>query len=67
MLIGFVLGPMLEENFRRAMLFSRGDYSTFVTQPVSAVLLAMAALLLVWAMVSSFRQRSRMRNETNGL
>jgi putative tricarboxylic transport membrane protein len=36
-LIGFVLGPMLEENFRRAMLFSRGDYSTFVTQPVSAV------------------------------
>ncbi|MFX8032018.1 tripartite tricarboxylate transporter permease, partial [Acinetobacter baumannii] len=35
MLLGFVLGPMMEENFRRALLLSRGDFSTFVTKPLS--------------------------------
>src|SRR5690606_15481552 len=39
LLLGFVLGPMLEENFRRALLLSNGELSTFVTRPVSAVLL----------------------------
>jgi putative tricarboxylic transport membrane protein len=55
LLIGFVLGPMLEENFRRAMLFSRGDYSTFVTGPVSATLLALALLLFLWSLVAPLR------------
>ena len=40
LLLGFVLGPLLEENLRRAMIFSRGDPSTFVTRPISAGLLA---------------------------
>ncbi|WP_172331989.1 tripartite tricarboxylate transporter permease [Mangrovicoccus sp. HB161399] len=47
MLIGFVLGPMMEEYFRRAMLLSRGDPGVFVTRPGSAALLAVAALLLL--------------------
>src|SRR5690606_8116911 len=38
-LMGFVLGTMLEENFRRAMVFSRGDPSAFITHPISAGLL----------------------------
>ncbi|SET82043.1 tripartite tricarboxylate transporter permease [Paracoccus homiensis] len=46
MLIGFVLGPMLEEYFRRAMLLSRGDPTVFLSRPGSAALLAAAALLL---------------------
>ena len=40
LLLGFILGPMMEENLRRAMLLSRGDWSVFVTRPISAGLLA---------------------------
>jgi TctA family transporter len=47
LLLGFILGPMMEENLRRALLLSRGDWSVFVTRPISAGLLAAAALLLV--------------------
>ena len=36
LLLGFILGPMMEENLRRALLLSRGDWSTFVTRPLSA-------------------------------
>ncbi len=61
LLIGFVLGPMLEENFRRAMLFSRGDYGTFVTNPVSGALLGLTALLLLWSLVRPLRAYLRRR------
>ena len=47
LLLGFVLGPMMEENFRRALLLSRGNFSTFVTRPLSLGLLIAAALLVV--------------------
>ncbi len=40
LLLGFVLGPLLEENLRRAMILSRGDFSTFVTRPISAALIS---------------------------
>src|SRR5687767_14269413 len=48
LLLGFVLGPLLEENLRRALIISRGDPSVFVTRPISLVLLllAVAALLV---------------------
>ena len=39
LLLGFILGPMMEENLRRAMLLSRGDWTTFVTRPLSSGLL----------------------------
>src|SRR5262250_2813307 len=55
MLLGFVLGPMLEENLRRAMLIARGDPSTFVTRPISAGLIALAVLLLVLAVLPMIR------------
>lgn len=51
LLLGLVLGPQLEENFRRAMLLSDGDLSVFVTHPISAVLLGIVAILLL-AMMS---------------
>ena len=47
LLLGFILGPMMEENLRRAMLLSRGDWGTFVTRPLSAGLLIAAALLIL--------------------
>jgi TctA family transporter len=45
-LLGFVLGPRFEENFRRAMLISRGDIFVFVERPISAVFVALCALLI---------------------
>ncbi|MFM1869903.1 MAG: hypothetical protein RLY99_647 [Pseudomonadota bacterium] len=47
LLLGFVLGPMMEENFRRALLLARGDFTVFVTRPLSLGLLIAAAALVV--------------------
>jgi putative tricarboxylic transport membrane protein len=55
MLLGFVLGPLMEENLRRAMLIARGDATTFLTRPISAGLLAVAAILLIIAVLPSIR------------
>ena len=57
MLLGFVLGPLMEENLRRAMLIARGDPSTFLTRPISGVLLALAMLLLVLAFLPMIRKK----------
>ncbi|PJR09887.1 tripartite tricarboxylate transporter permease [Sinorhizobium meliloti] len=55
LVLGFVLGPIMEENFRRAMLFSGGDYSVFISTGLSAGLLATAVVLAAWMGWSSFR------------
>jgi TctA family transporter len=47
MLLGFILGPMMEEYFRRALIVERGEFSVFVTRPISATLLAVAVALAV--------------------
>ncbi len=58
LLLGFVLGPMMEENLRRALLLSRGDFSVFVTRPISlGLLLAAVALLLLIALPNLKRKR----------
>jgi putative tricarboxylic transport membrane protein len=57
LLLGLILGPMMEENLRRALLLSRGDWSVFVTRPLSAVLLAMAALLLIVVLMPSIKKK----------
>jgi putative tricarboxylic transport membrane protein len=56
LLLGFVLGPLVEENFRRALLLSNGDLTTFVTHPVSAIFLA-ATLLILLSSVLALRRR----------
>jgi TctA family transporter len=56
-LLGFVLGPLLEEYLRRAMIISRGDPSVFVTRPLSLVLLIGAALALVLAALPAIREK----------
>jgi putative tricarboxylic transport membrane protein len=57
LLLGFILGPMMEENLRRAMLLSRGDATVFVTRPISAVMLGLAALLLLIVIAPSIRKK----------
>ncbi len=57
MLLGFVLGPLMEENLRRAMLIARGDPSTFLTRPISGVLLVLATFLLVIALLPMIRKK----------
>ena len=47
MLLGFILGPMMEEYLRRALLLSRGDPTVFITRPISAVMLTMAVVALI--------------------
>ena len=56
LLLGFILGPMLEENLRRALLLSRGDWSVFVTRPLSAGLLLAALALLALVLVPAFKR-----------
>lgn len=57
MLLGFVLGPLMEENLRRAMLIARGDPMVFVTRPISAGLLALALALLVISVLPMIRKQ----------
>src|ERR1700742_237289 len=57
MILGFVLGPLMEENLRRAMLIARGDATVFLTRPISATLLAISAILLIIAMLPNTRRR----------
>ena len=57
LLLGFILGPMMEENLRRALLLSRGDWTTFATRPLSAGLLAAAALMIVVVMLPSIKNK----------
>ena len=57
MLLGMVLGPLMEENLRRALLISRGDWSVFLTRPLSATLMAIAAFLLLLAVLPSLRKK----------
>jgi len=52
LMLGFILGPMLEENFRRAMLLSRGSFSAFVTRPISATLIGLIAVFIVWQLAA---------------
>ncbi|MEI7426647.1 MAG: tripartite tricarboxylate transporter permease [Betaproteobacteria bacterium] len=56
LLLGFVLGPMMEENFRRALLLSRGDFTVFVTRPLSGCLLAAALFLVFIVMIPAFKK-----------
>jgi putative tricarboxylic transport membrane protein len=58
LLLGLVLGPMLEENFRRAMVLSNGDWSVFVQRPISLSFLLLAGALLLAVALPNIR-RSR--------
>ena len=57
LLLGFVLGPLMEENLRRALLLSRGDLGTFFDRPISAGILAFGCALVAWTLFSALRRQ----------
>jgi TctA family transporter len=57
LLLGFVLGPLLEDHLRRSLIISRGDLSIFISRPVSAVLLTMAVTAIVIAVLPTIRRK----------
>jgi TctA family transporter len=57
MLLGFILGPMMEENLRRAMRISSGDPMIFINRPISLGLLIAAALLLIIVALPGVRSK----------
>ena len=56
MLLGFVLGKLMEEKLRQSLIISRGSFMTFVERPLSAALLAVAIIMLVLALLPSVRK-----------
>ena len=56
LILGFILGPLMEENRRRALMLSRGDPLVFVQRPISLVLLLMAVALLLLVILPNFRK-----------
>ncbi|CAD7037502.1 tripartite tricarboxylate transporter permease [Pseudorhizobium endolithicum] len=57
LLLGFILGPMMEEHLRRALLLSRGNPTVFVERPLSALMLLVAGVLIVAPALSVIRRR----------
>ena len=57
LILGFVLGPLMEENLRRALLISRGDPRVFIEEPISLAFLIAAALLLVVVAAPAIRKK----------
>ncbi|KEJ95307.1 Tripartite tricarboxylate transporter TctA family protein [Pseudosulfitobacter pseudonitzschiae] len=59
LILGFVLGPMMEEHFRRTLLLSGGDFTAFVSSGISQVCLGVSAALLLYGFVMTCRNRSQ--------
>ena len=65
LMLGFILGPMLEEYFRRALMISRGDFSSFLFRPISGTLLALIAVFILWQLIAFFTQQKHQQNRIN--
>ncbi len=57
LLLGFVLGPLMEEHFRRAMLISRGSFHVFVDRPLSLAFLLAIVALAAWSAWGMYRSK----------
>ncbi|MEK7877960.1 MAG: tripartite tricarboxylate transporter permease, partial [Pseudomonadota bacterium] len=66
LILGFVLGPLMEENLRRAMLISRGDPSVFFTRPISLGMLLVAFALLMMVVVPQFSKKREILGAAEG-
>jgi TctA family transporter len=56
LVLGFILGPLMEENLRRSLVLSRGDPSVFIDRPISATLLGVAVIVLLFLILPQFRR-----------
>ena len=61
-MLGYVLGPMVEENFRRALLLSRGDMMVFVQRPISGAFLGVCAFLILIQVYFAIRAKHRKKS-----
>jgi putative tricarboxylic transport membrane protein len=61
LMLGFILGPMLEENFRRALLLSRGSFGTFFTRPIAGTLMGLIGVFIAWQVLAFFLQTREKR------
>lgn len=59
LVLGLLLGSMLESNFRRALVMSNGSYATFVTRPVSCVLLIFVVITFAWPIIKSIKDKKK--------
>jgi TctA family transporter len=57
MLLGFILGPLMEEYLRRALIIGRGDWTVFLTNPISATMLALAVVAMVFVLMPAIRKK----------
>lgn len=61
LLLGFVLGPLVEMQFRRAMVLARGDVTSLIERPISGMVLGISLALLIWTLIGSLRKHHRKR------
>ena len=61
LLLGFVLGPLVEEHSRRGMVFARGDFMKMIERPITGTILALTVLILAWSIWSGWRASKRLR------
>lgn len=59
--LGFVLGPIIELNFRRGMMSSYGNFAAFFTRPIAGTVLVLTVLILIWQVVSNIRKSKKVR------
>jgi putative tricarboxylic transport membrane protein len=63
LILGFVLGPDMEEHFRRALLISRGNFMTFLDRPLSGTIMVLTLMLLIWSVWSARRSKPRLAED----
>jgi putative tricarboxylic transport membrane protein len=69
LMLGFILGRMLEENFRRALLLSRGSFTTFFNRPIAGSLMALIGVFVSWQLIAfalQVRRKSVLRQQVQG-
>lgn len=66
LLLGFVLGPLIETQFRRSMVLAQGDFTTIMARPIAGTVLALTSLMLIWSVVSAMRRRRKLARAAKG-
>jgi len=64
-LLGFILGPLMEENLRRSLVISRGEITVFLDRPVSVALLSLTLLLIFMPLLKAMARRLCMAYQSN--
>ncbi|WP_299742062.1 tripartite tricarboxylate transporter permease [uncultured Rossellomorea sp.] len=68
LVLGLVLGPMMEENFRRNLLVTEGDYLSFITKPISGIILLIAVLAMFYPIIAkALKKKKSMGGSSIGL